>query len=416
MPSFVEGENDAPVLIQPPHSTATFGKDVSSTVSSRPVGHLTSVNPNVSAHGHRLPRSYPPPPACAPPALPPPIVDGAYYRRPSSTAADSDDMSTSSSADMTGYGGGSSNGGPASSHATTSPPDEDASYDGKDMHENGHAQRSNHLGTAPGRPSSSSSSLSLALSLTQPSRPPPPPPTNASQPPARSPPGPPLPFKSKSLTNGGPISVPNPLADRTRVVSDASQSRLSTQRSSQPHADRTSGDYHQARNSAASTVGSSILSPSTVDMYVRQTNRPDSTSPSFSNSNNMTVPSAGVGSEGAPRSQFSSTLSPHSQQSAQLPHRFSSPPAYAPGTGSTGTGSSFTPTPLKQRHTLEVPKPTPARNSRDGLDAATLASGRFSPTAAGGSNGSIKRQRRRTASIFEPCAQEHAIYALGHAA
>lgn len=88
------------------------------------------------------------------------------------------------------------------------------------------------------------------------------------------------------------------------------------------------------------------------------------------------------------------------------PHRFSSPPAYQPG----GTGLSTSPSghlqppaagsTLKQRHTLEVPKPPAGRGSKDGIDVAQ-ASGRFSPTvaAAGHRRASLNLARRTTRSM-----------------
>lgn len=88
------------------------------------------------------------------------------------------------------------------------------------------------------------------------------------------------------------------------------------------------------------------------------------------------------------------------------PHRFSSPPSYQPG----GTGLSTSPSGhlqppaagpnLKQRHTLEIPKPPAGRGSKDGIDVAQ-ASGRFSPTvaAAGHRRASLNLARRTTRSM-----------------
>ncbi|KAJ6781703.1 hypothetical protein PWT90_05708 [Aphanocladium album] len=84
-------------------------------------------------------------------------------------------------------------------------------------------------------------------------------------------------------------------------------------------------------------------------------------------------------------------------------HRFSSPPAYQPGNtslNSSPSGHLLPPTQapvLKQRHTLEVPKP--GRPSKDGQDTA-LATGRFSPTSAvpGARRTSMNLGRRATRS------------------
>jgi len=85
------------------------------------------------------------------------------------------------------------------------------------------------------------------------------------------------------------------------------------------------------------------------------------------------------------------------------PHRFSSPPAYpsplnpSPSTHSLPHPGSAT---LQHRHTLQVPKLGPGRNSRDGDDIA-YSSGRFSPTAlaAGVRRGSLSLNRRHTQSV-----------------
>lgn len=92
----------------------------------------------------------------------------------------------------------------------------------------------------------------------------------------------------------------------------------------------------------------------------------------------------------------------------QSVHRFSSPPAYQPGNTSLNSSPSGHLLPpvqapvLKQRHTLEVPKPS--RHSKDGQDVAT-ASGRFSPTSAisGTRRASMNLGRRATRSgVAEP--------------
>jgi 1-phosphatidylinositol-4-phosphate 5-kinase len=92
-----------------------------------------------------------------------------------------------------------------------------------------------------------------------------------------------------------------------------------------------------------------------------------------------------------------------SQRNQQAPHRFSSPPTYQASGALPGPSSGATPQPgggLKHRHTLEVPKVTPGRGSRDGIDAA-YSSGRFSPTAAtaGGRRASLSLVRRNTRSL-----------------
>ncbi|KAK7419559.1 Phosphatidylinositol-4-phosphate 5-kinase [Neonectria magnoliae] len=74
-------------------------------------------------------------------------------------------------------------------------------------------------------------------------------------------------------------------------------------------------------------------------------------------------------------------------------HRLSSPPTYTGNTAASSSGhlQSPVPPPLKQRHTLEVPRAAPARPSKDGMDTAQ-ASGRFSPT-------SVPTVRRQSLSL-----------------
>jgi 1-phosphatidylinositol-4-phosphate 5-kinase len=84
-------------------------------------------------------------------------------------------------------------------------------------------------------------------------------------------------------------------------------------------------------------------------------------------------------------------------------HRLSSPPIYSGNTAASSSGhlQPTAPPPLKQRHTLEVPKLTPGRPSKDGMDTAQ-ASGRFSPTATTAPTGrrpSMSLGRRPTRSM-----------------
>jgi 1-phosphatidylinositol-4-phosphate 5-kinase len=65
---------------------------------------------------------------------------------------------------------------------------------------------------------------------------------------------------------------------------------------------------------------------------------------------------------------------------------------------------------LKHRHTLEVPKATPARGSRDGIETG-FASGRFSPTtaAAGARRTSLSLVRRNTRSLHSDLPRDEII-------
>lgn len=92
------------------------------------------------------------------------------------------------------------------------------------------------------------------------------------------------------------------------------------------------------------------------------------------------------------------------------PHRFSSPPPYGPNGSSSGPLQLPAPTPgIKHRHTLEVPKVTSARGSRDGTDA--YASGRFSPTATGAGvrRASLSLARRNTRSLHSEMPRDEVL-------
>lgn len=106
-----------------------------------------------------------------------------------------------------------------------------------------------------------------------------------------------------------------------------------------------------------------------------------------------------------------------SQSQTALPttaHRLSSPPVYVSGnTAGSSPGLLQAPGPggLKQRNTLDVPKHTPGRGSRDGMDTAQ-ASGRFSPTGApatGGRRPSLSLGRRPTRSMQSDAPRDEII-------
>ncbi|KAK4226679.1 hypothetical protein QBC38DRAFT_366036 [Podospora fimiseda] len=95
----------------------------------------------------------------------------------------------------------------------------------------------------------------------------------------------------------------------------------------------------------------------------------------------------------------------------QQPHRFSSATLYAQNQSSS-TSQLHAPPPapgIKHRHTLEVPKVTQPRGSRDGAD--TYASGRFSPTitGAGVRRASLSLARRNTRSLHSEMPRDEVI-------
>jgi 1-phosphatidylinositol-4-phosphate 5-kinase len=99
-----------------------------------------------------------------------------------------------------------------------------------------------------------------------------------------------------------------------------------------------------------------------------------------------------------------------SRAATTSPHRFSSPPSYNPPPVPSPSSTSVQhpgSTQLKHRHTLQVPKAVPTRNSRDDQDAV-FATGKFSPTtlAAGVRRGSLSLNRRNTQSIHSNMPHE----------
>jgi len=144
-----------------------------------------------------------------------------------------------------------------------------------------------------------------------------------------------------------------------------------------------------------SSVGSIQQSP--VEMYLHPVNKGD-------------VRTVENGTGPSPlRSQTVASFE-SSQKSPVPPHRFSSPPLYTGGNLTpSGSGALHPPgAGLKHRHTLEVPKPSPAtRGSRDGADGA-FTSGRFSPTGAATSvrRASLSLARRNTRSLHSDAPRD----------
>ncbi|KAK3290614.1 uncharacterized protein B0H64DRAFT_331791 [Chaetomium fimeti] len=106
-------------------------------------------------------------------------------------------------------------------------------------------------------------------------------------------------------------------------------------------------------------------------------------------------------------SQASSPSS--SQRNQPAPHRFSSPPVYDQPNSSGPLQTPPVPG-IKHRHTLEVPKASSARGSRDGIDTAH-SSGRFSPTitGAGGRRASLSLARRNTRSLHSDGPRDEVV-------
>ena len=101
---------------------------------------------------------------------------------------------------------------------------------------------------------------------------------------------------------------------------------------------------------------------------------------------------------------------PHRQTT--FPNRFSSPANYG-GSSSAPTLESAPPNALRQRHTLEVPRPQHSNRgslSKDGQNETAYASGRFSPTAGpSGRKTSFSLGRRNTRSIHSEMQRDEVL-------
>lgn len=156
---------------------------------------------------------------------------------------------------------------------------------------------------------------------------------------------------------------------------------------------------------SAAAKGKGIGSPTTqsgtdgslqhpgVEVYLHPVNKGDVRTVE---SGPASPPPLPVASAPALPQEGSSPASSQRNQRAPGPHRYSSPPVYEQTPSSSGPVLSPPAPGIKHRHTLEVPKVSSARGSRDGIDTA-FASGRFSP--AGGRRASLSLARRNTRSL-----------------
>lgn len=157
-----------------------------------------------------------------------------------------------------------------------------------------------------------------------------------------------------------------------------------------------------ARRSLSSAAAASIQN-SPVEMHLQSVTKADI----------RTVDSASYNSARNSSTAAPSHLSPDVDiRNSSSPHRFSSPPLYHPPAPPTTSGALQPPpgTGLKHRHTLEVPKVTPARGSRDGIETG-FSSGRFSPTITTpvARRTSLSLGRRNTRSLHSDLPRDEII-------
>lgn len=172
------------------------------------------------------------------------------------------------------------------------------------------------------------------------------------------------------------------------------------------------GDSLASTNGTISNTTVDASRPITTSTSEHQ-NRIPSHQPAFNpqSTGPLTYQSPLLPSTPVPANPIPTPETPARSINSYSPHRLSSPPQYPPPP-SPSQNSLQHPgsTQLKHRHTLEVPKVGPGRNSRDGNDAV-FTSGRFSPTSvatggAGARRGSSSINRRNTQSIHSNMPHE----------
>ncbi|KAI0202823.1 hypothetical protein F4808DRAFT_419989 [Astrocystis sublimbata] len=188
-------------------------------------------------------------------------------------------------------------------------------------------------------------------------------------------PAPPSPLDARPpMTNGnGPVQRPNGLSRQSTTESYHRQGSLEA--ATRPSMQQSLSESHRISSTYAD-------GPQMERTYTASMNRPSYETTHATQS--YIDPSA-------------STPSALALDRPQVPEpqRFSSPASLPPPTASTASGT------IRQRHTLEVPRPQPGRGSRDDNEMA-FTSGRFSPSPTTGPvrRGSLSLGRRNTRSLL----------------
>ncbi|KAI3325533.1 hypothetical protein HD806DRAFT_490606 [Xylariaceae sp. AK1471] len=240
--------------------------------------------------------------------------------------------------------------------------------------------------------------------------------------------GPP-PFTMTSMPNGRPTQLPDGVGSDAR---DTDHSSVMKARSG----NGIPLDSHQLEANGVTTRPSGPSRQGTSESYLRQGSLESPNGPSmrqslaelnrrsltltdgsqmertYTGSINRTSSEVPYASYGQTNPSVSATLAPVQDrfQTTEPPQRFSSPSSFPPPASASTSALHSTSTGLKQRHTLEVPKPQPGRGSRDGNDTA-YTSGRFSPSPAGPSvrRGSLSLGRRNTRSLHSEAHRDEVV-------
>ncbi|KAI0813654.1 hypothetical protein GGR55DRAFT_541008 [Xylaria sp. FL0064] len=176
---------------------------------------------------------------------------------------------------------------------------------------------------------------------------------------------------------------------------------------SEPYHRQGSWESSSARPSMQQSLSESIRkSSATADgsqmerTYTSSVNRPSSETAQGT-----------YGQANGPLSTSSPVAHDRSPQASE-PQRFSSPASFPPPASASAPAlHTMTASAVRQRHTLEVPKPQTGRASRDSNDTA-YASGRFSPSPAAGPSarrGSLSLARRNTRSLHSDAHRDEVV-------
>lgn len=175
-----------------------------------------------------------------------------------------------------------------------------------------------------------------------------------------------------------------------------------------------SGEHGHKASPRTSSSGLSRSAPGDVSYLTN--GRPGSpASYRGADTDNVSIPRS-TPADGAQVDGIARPITPAEPTVPQIPagpHRFSSPPpptlapaSQTPASSSTSSGQLPMPPQLRHRHTLQVPRLSTSRNSRDyhtanayPSDDGAAATGRFSPTTSGGRRTSITLGRRTTRSL-----------------
>ncbi|ORY60799.1 uncharacterized protein BCR38DRAFT_46840 [Pseudomassariella vexata] len=171
-----------------------------------------------------------------------------------------------------------------------------------------------------------------------------------------------------------------------------------------PHPPSSISQYQPQHQNQPETQSKRISADSAARTSLQQTPVDGSLPRPFQNSDR--TPRASNDTMGPTASRNSAASAPpEPQRKSPSPQRFSPPPHPSASTSALQPPTGG----LKQRHTLEVPKPQSGRGSRDGTDAA-YASGRFSPTAGpSGRRASLSLARRNTRSLHSDMPRDEIV-------